>query len=159
MSESLEINRLRSQIAALGRKLDTPMPAAERDALAVAQARADSVEAKFGTTALPPVPGETSIQYRKRMLAHFQKHSPAYRNMRAEMVDATMLDAVESQVYADAAAHATDPANYKPGELRAIQERDAAGRLVTKWVGDWHAAFGAFCSGGQVGKINDPRDR
>ena len=33
------------------------------------------------------------------------------------------------------AAAAQDPSTVPPGELRVIRERDAAGRLITSWIG------------------------
>ena len=161
MSAALEADRLRAQIRDLERR-NAPMPAGMRDELSRIQARYDAVDREFGLGApevVAPVPGETPLQYRQRRLAQITKYSPACKNVRADMLGEDSIGPIEERAIMDASAAARDPASYKPGELRAIKFRDEAGRECTRWVGDWHAAFGAFCSSGQVGRINDPRGR
>ena len=160
MSESLEINRLRNQIAALERKVSAPMPESERAEIAAAMSRADAVERAWGrndAAVLAAVPGESALDYRRRLVRQYQQYSPRWKGARVEVIGYDALGNVEQDVYKDAAAAAQDPRNFKPGELRAIRERDASGREITRWVGDWHGAFGVFCSPGQVGYIVDPR--
>jgi len=156
---TIEIDRLKAQIAALQRKIDTPMPEQERNELSAAQVRADAVAAKFGeASASKPIPGETAIQFRKRLAGEYKKHSPRYRNANIEMIgDQALLTAAEEVIYADAAAAAVDPSNYRPFEMRAVKERDAAGREVTRWVGDSWAWRRFFSDGAKIGFINDPR--
>jgi hypothetical protein len=134
-----EAAALRRQIAALETqmsRLRAPMPAQERDEISAAMTRADTVAAQFGTTASQPLPGETGFQYRRRLLGSFAKHSAQFKDARIEMVDPTMIGSIEDLIYADATAAALDPNNYKPGELRAIKDRDASGREITRYVGD-----------------------
>lgn len=157
-----EVAELRRQIANLETqvgRLRAPMPAQERDEISAAMMRANSVAAKFGTTASQPLPGETGFQYRRRLLGSFAKHSPRFKGARVEMVDPTTIGPIEDIVYADAAKAALDPNNYKPGELRPIVERDPSGRPITRYVGDAMNWMQHFMSGGQVGYINDPRKR
>lgn len=162
MSTSMERENaeLRRQIADLQRRLG-PMPEQERNEIAAAQARADAVAAKFGMPgATQPVPGETGIQFRKRLLAGFQKHSPAYRQANIQQIsDPAVLSAAEEIVYNDAARAALDPASYRPGELHAIGERDPSGRMVTRYVGDNMAWMQFFCLPSRVGKFVEPPRR
>jgi len=155
-----ELDRLRNQIAALERKVSAPMPESERAEIAAAMSRADAVERAWGrndAAVLAAVPGESALDYRRRLLRQYQQYSPRWKGARVEAMGYDAIGNVEQDVYKDAATAAQDPRNFKPGELRAIQERDAAGRLVTKWVGDSMSWRAPFMSGGQRGYINDPR--
>ncbi len=81
-----EADALRAQIRALEQKF-LPMPEQERNEIAAAQARADSVARQFGDVgATQPLPNETAIQFRKRLLGNYKKHSPAYRGANIEMI-------------------------------------------------------------------------
>ncbi|HUB48353.1 MAG TPA: hypothetical protein VMB73_25535 [Acetobacteraceae bacterium] len=158
MSEAAE---LRAQIAALQRKLNTPMPEAERNEIAAAQARADAVAVKFGLPgATQPIPGETGIQFRKRLLGTFKKYSPEYKSANVEMIgDPAVLKAAEETIYKDAAAAALDSSSYPPNTLRPIRERDESGRMVTRYVGDNMAWMRLFCLPSRVGRFVEPTGR
>ena len=156
MSVQTENALLREQIRQMETRINRlrlEQPAAERDALAAAQTRADSVASLFGTKASAPVTGETSFQYRRRLLGHFAKHSPRFAGADTSRLDATALGPIEDVVYADAAAKASDPASYAPGELRAITTQEN-GRTVTRYVGDIGSWMTPFMSGAQVGSFN-----
>ncbi|HUB48354.1 MAG TPA: hypothetical protein VMB73_25540 [Acetobacteraceae bacterium] len=154
------VEDLRRQIETLQRRINAPMPESERAEIAAAMSRADAVERAWGrndAAVLGPVPGESALDYRRRLVRQYQQYSPRWKGARVEAIGYDALGNVEADVYKDAAAAAQDPKNFRPGELRAIKFRDEAGRECTKWVGDWHAAFGQFCTPGQVGYIVDPR--
>jgi hypothetical protein len=70
--------------------------------LASAQGRADSVAAMFGDRAPAPIPGEKPVDYRKRLLSKFQRHSPAYNGVKFDAFDPLTLGLVEERVYSDA---------------------------------------------------------
>lgn len=129
-------------------------PASERDALASAQSRADSVAAMFGDRAAPPIPGEKPLDYRKRLLARFQRHSERFKESRFDSMDDASVGAVEDIVYADAVTSARSPAQTQPGQLIEFTERDRAGRTITKYAGDIAAWMTPFMTGATVGKIN-----
>ena len=161
MSPEAERNSLQNRIRHLETQLDIlrrPRTTAELDELSAAQSRADHVAAQFGTTAPPPVPGEAPSSYRRRLLSKFQQHSEPFKDARLDGLPAEVLGAVEERIFADAVAAAKDPASYKPGELRAIQEPDASGRVITRYVGDAHAWMVPFMTGATVGRIVNPRE-
>jgi hypothetical protein len=129
------------------------VPAAERDALAAAQSRADSVAARFGQSVSSPIPGEGELDYRKRLAEQFQPHSPRFSQSRLSPLDAASFGVIEAEVYADA-VRAAD-ASVQPGTLKAIEERDRSGRTITKFVGDVGVFLAPYVSGGISGHINE----
>ena len=146
---------LRRQIDALQRQLQalqTPMSTAERDALAGAQHRADSMAAQLGMGVSPPRLGESSLEYRRRTAASFQHHSPALKNARLDSADSATLGAAEDRIYADAVSAARN-GSVGRGQLREVQERDESGRLIRKYYGDPMVWMAPFMSQGQSGKI------
>jgi colicin import membrane protein len=151
---------LRAQVAALERRvqhLRRERSASEIDALASAQHRADSVGAMFGDRASAPVPGEAVSDYRKRLLKHLARYSPKFRQSRFDALEGSTLSAVEDQVFADALSSARTTAEASPAILIPYEERDPAGRVITKYHGDWNAAFGAFQPASkQIVTINRP---
>ncbi|MGH7058238.1 MAG: hypothetical protein ACREFZ_10235, partial [Acetobacteraceae bacterium] len=83
-------------------------------------------------------------------------HSPSCKNVRTESLGEAEIVPVEERAIADAVVAAKDPANYKPGEMRAVRFRDEAGRLCTRYVGDSLAWRQHFMTGAQVGRIKSP---
>jgi hypothetical protein len=136
------------------REITRETPAEERDALAMAQARADAAMAMFGERAPAPVPGETSLAYRKRLLTRLQKHSPAFKDTSFTSADNALLTAAENQIFADAQTSAKNVAEGRPGVLVPVVSTDYAGRQITRFVGDNAAWMSFFQRGGQRGKIN-----
>lgn len=134
--------------------LTTEVPVDERNALALAQSRADSVAAMFGDRASPPIPGERPIDYRKRQLGRFQKHSARFKDSRLDSLDEAMLGPIEDIVYADAVQAAKSPTVGSPGQLIPIVTRDQAGRQITRFGGDIGAFMAPFMTGATVGRIN-----
>ncbi len=146
-----------ARIAALEaqiRQLTTEQPAEERNALALAQSRADNVAAMFGDRASQPLAGEKPIDYRKRLLGRFQKHSVRFKESRFDRLDDAMLGPIEDIVYADAVAAAKAPGVGAPGQLIPFTERDRAGRTITKYGGDIATWMLPFMTGATVGRIN-----
>ena len=147
---------LKTRLAALEtsiKGLTTEVPASERDALAAAQSRADSVAAMFGERASAPIPGERPVDYRKRLLARYQRHSPRFKDSRFDSLDAAMLQPIEEIVYADAVTAAKSPDAARAGVLLAVEHRDSAGRTITTYNGDPMAWMQHFMTGAQVGRI------
>ena len=129
----------------------TPEGAAEVDAI---RARADSALQLWNETATDPVPGERPSEYGRRMLAQVQRHSPQWRHKDFSNTHRDALEVAEGLVYADARAAAYDPATVPAGQLRPVRERDAAGRLVTRWVGREPIWMDFFMSSGRIGTVN-----
>jgi hypothetical protein len=129
------------------------VPAAERDALAAAQTRADSVAARFGKLVGDPTPGEGQLDYRKRLAAGFQQHSPRFKASQLGHLDAASFGVVEAEVYADA-VRAAD-ASIQPGTLKAVHEPGLGGRTITRYVGDIGAFLAPFVTDGAICRINE----
>ncbi len=124
---------------------------AERDALAAAQARADSVAAFTGERASAPVPGESVLEYRRRLLGHFQQHSERFKAAPLGTLGATVIGPIEDIVYADAIAKAKRPET--PGTLQPVTTFEN-GRSVTRFYGDIGTWMGAFALQGVSARIN-----
>jgi 8-oxo-dGTP pyrophosphatase MutT (NUDIX family) len=142
---------LKAKLADLEGKVDgltREIPAEERNAIAVAQARADSVAAMFGERASAPITGETSLAYRRRLLKSMQKRSTKFKEARVDSLDSETLGMIENVVYGEAAeaARRTDSAD-KPGILVPYYETDEAGRRITKFHGDPMAWMQHFMGG------------
>jgi hypothetical protein len=142
------LNAVRSQVA----RITAEIPAAERDALAAAQTRADSVAAFHNERVSWPVLGETSVEYRRRLLENFKSHSPQFKRSRFDSMDPATLGVVEDVVYADAVEAGKNRA--APGRLVEVKHRDAAGREITKYYGDISAFMAPFMRRGITGKFN-----
>jgi len=131
----------------------------DRNALAQAQARADSIAGLFGNRALPPIPGESPLAYRRRLANDFKQHSAKFKDKALGTMDADVLGVVEEQIYHDAETAARAPNRAGPGRLIPIREVDEAGRTITRYTGDNMAWMSMFMSPGRVGRIIDPRNR
>lgn len=124
-------------------------PVADADAMADAQAKADSVYSALGERAAAPMMGETVIGYRIRMARGLQKHSQAWKTTDlAKMArhDAEAFGNMEAAVYADAIAAARDPAVLGgEGELRQRVRVDSiTGQRMIEWYGNplaWMSRF------------------
>ena len=137
------------------RQYDSRFSGEEVAATDAARARADSVLGLWGDRASQPLAQESSREYRRRVLAAVQDRSPKFKGKTySTLGDA--LGIVEEQIYADAAAAAEDPSSVPPGQMRVIRERDAAGRLTSRWVGrDYMAGvWDHFTMPGALGTIN-----
>ena len=119
-------------------------PGEDRDRLAATQARADAVCAMFGDRAPSPIPGEAVLDYRKRLLKRLAPHSAPFKNSRFEFLDDAQVTMTEDRVYADAANSARSVNDARPGVLVPYEERDRAGRTITKFAGDIGAFLASF---------------
>ena len=98
-------------------------------------------------------PGERPIDYRKRQLGRFQKHSARFKDSRLDSLDEAMLGPIEDIVYADAVQAAKSPTVGSPGRLIPIVTREH-GREITRFGGDIGAFMAPFMTGATVGRIN-----
>ncbi|MDX5930503.1 hypothetical protein [Acidiphilium acidophilum] len=144
-----------AKIAALEhqmRRVTAEAPADDRNQIAEARSRADSVfQAALGRTVPDPVPGERPIAYRRRLADALKKFSPTLSTARLDSVAGAALDVVETRIYADALEAVKTPAVMAAGQIRAIKKREL-GHEVTEYVGDPQAAWAPFGhgSGGKV---------
>ena len=150
------IEDLQRQIAELTAKLSPVLDVqtvSERDAIAAAQSRADSVFSMFGDRAPLPAAGERPIAYRKRLLRNLQRHSDRFKNSRFDALDAATLAPVEDQVYADAVAASSRPDAARRMTLVPHHATDIAGRRITTFTGDPMAWMQFFTPQPQIGRI------
>lgn len=125
------------------------------DQKAAAKARADTVYQQYGERAPEPLSYETPRQYRTRLAGRLQQHSPRCRAIRLDNIDGPVFDEVERVIYEEASARA-GAENAAAGRLIPIQNRDDAGRKVTRFEGDPMAWLGAFIQPRQTVKIRRP---
>lgn len=111
------------------------------------QARADSVFVAHGQRAPRPLDGEPLGAYRRRMAKALKAHSVKWKDVAVEAIadDATFAN-IETEILADAAAAARNPANVPADTLRAVQSVDRTGRTITDFFGQpraWMSQFSA----------------
>lgn len=134
---------LRREIAELRSRIPTELSDADRNELADAQIKADSVFSAFDQRAPSPTPGEKPLAYRRRLLVKLQEHSPDFKNVDLSAIaDAQLLNIAEKQIYADAQSAAS--LSVGAGQLREIKRADATGRLISTFEGDPSAAWAPF---------------
>ncbi|OZA85979.1 MAG: hypothetical protein B7X56_05405 [Burkholderiales bacterium 34-67-9] len=131
-----------------------PMSASDRDELAKAQARADSLARMLGDEVTAALGGEKPIAYRKRLAARFQKHSPSVKTVKLDSLDAESFAVIEERIYADAMQAALNPNDGTAGRLIPQVYRDSSGREITKFHGDIGAWMAPFMSPGLSAVIN-----
>lgn len=137
---------LRREIAELKSRIPVELSDAERNELADAQIKADSVFSAFGKRAPGPLSGEKPLSYRRRLLVQLQEHSKDFKSVDLSAIaDAQLLNIAEKQIYADAQSAAS--LSVGPGQLREIKRADATGRLISTFEGDPEATWAPFKSG------------
>lgn len=101
-----------------------------------AQARADAVYMALGQRADPPMAGETTFNYRRRLARKMQRHSETMREVDLQTInDSVAFGAIEKVIYADALVASRTP-EVAPGELREIVKIDATGRRISTFHGE-----------------------
>jgi hypothetical protein len=110
-----------------------------------AQAKADSVLSSFGKSASRPLKGEGLMSYRKRLLRGLQAYSDSYKSVNlAGIKDVQILNIAEKTIFADALMAARSPSMFGSDQLIEINEKDRAGRTITKFKGAMEAWLGDF---------------
>lgn len=117
--------------AALAKLQPKEQTADERTALADAQVRADSVYGAFGKQAPPPMAGETTRDYRVRLLKGMQMHSEDWKAIDVGLLAGDAIVVAEKRIYADAVAASKTPADLRSGELREFVNVDGATGIRT----------------------------
>ncbi len=137
--DAVDLAALQAEVKALRARtsgLETMPSRDDLDALAAAQARADSVYSALGEKVLPPLHGEKPIAYRRRVAAKIQHHSQQFAKAALDMLDPATFEAVENSIYADAMTAAMSPASAPAGGLRPVVRNDGMGHIITEYVGD-----------------------
>lgn len=133
-ADSVTIDELKRQVAALVAERK-PLSDDDADALAAAQARADTVYMALGKRASRPMSGETLHAYNIRLTREVQKHSPKWGKTELHRLPADTLATIQSDVYADAVIAARNPDDVEAGTLREIITPDSSGRRISTFVG------------------------
>ncbi|HFD1330282.1 TPA: NUDIX domain-containing protein [Yersinia enterocolitica] len=137
---------LRSEMALLKSRLPTELSDSERNELADAQVKADSVFSVLGKRAPMPLSGEKPLSYRRRLMIQLQEHSGDYKAVDlSSIADSALLNIAEKQIYADAQSSAT--LSVGPGMLREIKRADVTGRQISTFEGDPAATWAPFQGG------------
>jgi hypothetical protein len=121
-----------------------------------AYARLDSISGIIGVTPTKHVVGEMPHQYRKRLLKLVQPKSAKYRDKDFTGAHGHGFDYIEDLVYADVVDTANDPMSVPRGEVRVVQYRDPAFRLITKTIGQEPLWMGQFQTGPAICTIKRP---
>jgi len=138
-----EIEKLKMEVAALRAKT-TPLCEGLAEEYQQAQLRADGAFQAVGHDGAPAhLLGESLTDYRLRLLRGVQSKSSTWKSVELPRRQ-DVLNVVEPQIYADAKNSVTDPANYKPGELKQVVSLDQTGRRITKFYGDNSVTWAPF---------------
>ncbi|MFT2793044.1 NUDIX domain-containing protein [Serratia sp. T13T92] len=146
MAKEKADSQLRQEIADLRSRIPTELSDEERNEVADAQVKADSVFSSFGKRAPVPLSGEKPLAYRRRLMIQLQEHSPDFKTVDlSSIADSALLGFAEKQIYADAQKSAS--LSVGPGMLREIKRADATGRQISTFEGDPAATWAPFQSG------------
>lgn len=146
MAKEKADSQLRQEIAELRSRIPTELSDEERNEVADAQVKADSVFSSFGKRAPIPLSGEKPMAYRRRLMIQLQEHSPDYKTVDLSAIaDSQLLSTAEKHIYADAQKAAS--LSVGPGMLREIKRADATGRQISTFEGDPAVTWAPFQSG------------
>jgi hypothetical protein len=102
------------------------------------QARADTALDPWGIRAPSPVAGEPLDAYRRNLLILAKKQLPEDHELRrvtVRQLPSSALSPFEDQIYAACKDAAYRPDSVPPGNLRRVEEVDANGLKIVKFVG------------------------
>lgn len=146
MAKEKADSQLLQEIAELRSRIPTELSDEERNEVAEAQVKADSVFSSFGKRAPIPLSGEKPMAYRRRLMIQLQEHSPDYKAVDLSAIaDSQLLSTAEKHIYADAQKAAS--LSVGPGMLREIKRKDATGREISTFEGDPAVTWAPFQSG------------
>lgn len=146
MAKEKADSKILQEIAELRSRIPTELSDEERNEVAEAQVKADSVFSSFGKRAPIPLSGEKPMAYRRRLMIQLQEHSPDYKAVDLSAIaDSQLLSTAEKHIYADAQKAAS--LSVGPGQLREIKRKDATGREISTFEGDPAVTWAPFQSG------------
>ncbi len=112
-----------------------PRSDSETEEMADAHAKADAVASAFGERAASPIPGETPLAYRRRLLGKIKDHSADWKDAELSKLDSVSFAVAEKNIYAAALAAANMPVTDLSHGLREIVRTDEAGRRIKEFRG------------------------
>lgn len=131
-----EYAALRADLAKMQARAPQILADADRERLASIQEQADPAFQAFGDRAPGPLDGETPKQYKLRLGAKMQAHSPKWKGTRLSATsDETMLDNILADVFADSIAAARRGVDVPTGTLRELK-RQSGGHTYVTFEGD-----------------------
>ena len=133
--EDEEKKRLEREIAELRDRMPRDITDEERNELSEAESRADAVSIAFGKSAPRPMINEKPMNYRRRVAKGFQKHSKSFKDVDLSALDPKSFDAIEAQIYKDAAAASRSTDDLKAGELVMVRAKGFNGSNRNEWRG------------------------
>ncbi|HDU3743920.1 TPA: NUDIX hydrolase [Klebsiella pneumoniae subsp. pneumoniae] len=146
MAKEKADSQILQEIAELRSRIPTELSDEERNEVAEAQVKADSVFSSFGKRAPIPLSGEKPMAYRRRLMIQLQEHSPDYKAVDLSAIaDSQLLSTAEKHIYADAQKAAS--LSVGTGMLREIKRADATGRQISTFEGDPAVTWAPFQSG------------
>ena len=116
----------------------------DRNAIAAAQSRADSVFAALGKNVPHAIMGETPLAFRRRMAGTLQVHSPAWNGVTLRDLPEKAFENAEATIYADAAVAARKPADVPFGEMREVETKTRTGHIRRERFGHPSGWMGQF---------------
>jgi 8-oxo-dGTP pyrophosphatase MutT (NUDIX family) len=140
LKESLDKKADSAEVADAIKRVEAMIPKelsdAEREEMAGAQAKADSVFACFGDSAPRPLNGEDLLGYRKRLAGKLRERAPKFAKVNlAGISDPAAFEIIEGQIYSDAMDAGMNPAETPEGGLREIVRTDSTGRRISTFIG------------------------
>lgn len=145
-----EITELKSMLGRLSKQPSVD----ERNAIATARKRADSVYSALGRDTPEWLPGESPKSYRRRLADCLKQYSDAMKKTIVDALPDDVFDLTEERIYADALEAMKRPDIMPPLTLRPHRYQDESGRYITEYFGDPLAWMKDFMSPGQVSRIN-----
>lgn len=152
------MRRQDSQIAELRglvRRVTRQPTVGERNQLAAAYHRADSVYARLGRTTPEPMGGESPMLYRHRLADGLKDVSPTLSRSHMDALRDDAFKVAEARIYQDALDEAKRGGG-APMVLRSHTYQDATGHNVTEHYGDPLAWMAPFMGPGACLKIRRP---
>jgi hypothetical protein len=125
--------------------LTKPLTIEDRNAIAAAHTRADSLYQMLGEQAPQHYPGDSPIAFRRRLadgLRKFDKNKWANYVIH-DSLDSHAFELIENAIYDAARAAAKNPEIVGANQLRAIHDM-SLGKPRVRWVGDARAAWTPF---------------
>ena len=159
-----------NKMAAMQKQIDEltrsnqPLTVEDRNELAKAFHRYDSLFQMLLDTTPQPLPGEGGIAYRKRCASNLRKYTQSFKNyVFHDSQQPEDFGLVENAIFSEASSYAKNPpAADIEGQVREIKDSTTLpGKVITTFVGDPHAVWAPFKAPVQrfLKKVNKPQQQ
>ena len=151
--DSKRVEKLERDHEALQRQLaeiragQKPLTMEQRDELAKAFHRYDSLYQMLGDEAPHPLPGETPIAFRRRAASGVRKYTINWKTETLnDSITGVAFDVIESKIIEEATATAKNPtASAGQSGLREVRDTQTLpGKVITRFYGDSRLAWASF---------------